>query len=68
MNENHENLWEIGNKLKQYLDTKEYTEILLLDLLRTGDLSQEDYTRMIKDSEQAYKQFLIDLRKEKEDR
>ena len=50
-------------KLKKYLDTKEHTEILLLDLLRNLELSEKDYNQMIKDSEAAYKQFLIDLKK-----
>jgi len=51
--------WE---KLKKYLDTKEHTEILLLDLLRNWELSEKDYNKMIIDSEAAYKQFLNDLK------
>ena len=58
--ENPQNKWE---KLKKYLDTKEHTEILLLDLLRSRELSQKDYEQMIKDSELAYRQFLKDLKK-----
>lgn len=63
MIEQHEqpNKWE---KLKKYLDTKEHTEILLLDLLRSGELSQRDYQKMIQNSEQAYRQFLKDLREQ----
>ena len=44
-----------GEKLKKYLDTKEHTEVLLLDLLRNWELSQQDYKQMINDSESAYK-------------
>jgi len=51
--------WE---QLKKYLDTKEHTEILLLDLFRNWELSQQDYNQMIRDSEQAYRQFLKDLK------
>ena len=54
-----ESKWE---QLKKYLDTKEHTEILLLDLLRNGELSEQDYNQMIRDSENAYRQFLKDLK------
>jgi len=55
--------WE---RLKGYLDAKEHTEILLLDLLRNWELSQQDYNQMIRDSEAAYRQFLSDLKNSNE--
>jgi hypothetical protein len=34
-----------------------------LDMLRAGDLWKEEYYKMLKDSEQAYFQFLKELHK-----
>ena len=61
--DNVNKLPEKGQRLKKYLDSKEQTEILLLDLLRSKELSQKDYERMIQDSESAYRQFLNDLKR-----
>ena len=53
---------EKGKQLSEYLNQKEHTEILLLDLLRSWDLWEKEYQQMLKDSEQAYFQFLKDMK------
>lgn len=50
-------------KLESYLASNEHTRILLLDMLRCKELSQQEYNRMIDDTDKAYKKFLTDLRK-----
>jgi hypothetical protein len=41
-----------------YLQQKEETEILLLDMLRAKEMSQGDYDKLIKQGQIAYKSFL----------
>ena len=58
-----ERMPEKGKQLSEYLNQKEHTETLLLDMLRAGDLWKDEYYKMLKDSEKAYFQFLKDLHK-----
>lgn len=51
--------WE---KLKEYLKQFEHTQCLLLDMLRSKDLSQEEYNKMIEGSQKAYFKFVKDLK------
>lgn len=53
------NKWE---KLKQYLAQLEHTQCLLLDMLRSNELSKEEYDKMIGDSQKAYYRFIKDLK------
>lgn len=52
------------DKLKQHLRNKEWFEVLLLDLFRSWEMSQEEYTKMLKDRQSAYMKFLEDLKKQ----
>lgn len=60
--ENIDNMPEKWKKLLRYLNTKEYYEILLLDMLRANEIPQSEYNKIIADSEKSYKQFIADLK------
>ena len=53
-----ENKWKV---LLQYLIQKESTEILLLDLLRSKELSQEEYSNLVRKWQDNYRAFLKKL-------
>lgn len=53
-----ENKWKV---LLQYLIQKEATEILLLDLLRNKELSQEEYSNLVRKWQDNYRAFLKKL-------
>lgn len=53
-----ENKWKV---LLQYLIQKESTEILLLDLLRSKELSQEEYNNLVRKWQDNYRAFLKKL-------
>lgn len=55
--------WE---RLKEHLRNKERFELLLLDLFRNWEVSQDEYTKMLKDRQAAYMKFLSDLKSSNE--
>lgn len=58
--ENIESKWD---KLKKYLYAMQRYEAEMLDLLRSWEMTLEEYKKVIKDRDIAYKQFLVDLKK-----
>ncbi len=56
-----ERMPEKWKKLSRYLNCKEYYEKILLSMFIDNEISQEEYDRILYESEQAYKQFRKDL-------
>lgn len=52
--------WE---KLRKYLADLQHTQILLLDMFRCQELSNEEYNTMVQDNQKSYMRFLRDIHK-----
>lgn len=63
--ENHES--EIKKQCSDYLKSKEYYEILLLDMLRANEIDQKEYDLMFVQCESSYIQFKKDVLIHKEE-
>jgi hypothetical protein len=51
--------WE---KLKKYLQDLEWYQLEIRELFLCKDINEQEYNKMINDSQESYKQFLKDLK------